>query len=104
MTLRNTDDLKEWKYCPVCSYPLSEASLIVKGSDVTSFEVGCKNGHEFILSHDHRRREVMLRAWGQNASNRPPEAPKIDTGLDAWGLCVVCGRLPDERGRCPVHG
>lgn len=94
-------DHKTWRFCPCCGLALVESGLIAKDSDgFISFQVGCQSGHSFLLAYDSRRREVSLRAWA-----RKPEAPKgKDTGLDAWGMCWMCARLPDEHGRCPVHG
>jgi hypothetical protein len=64
MTLRSADDLKEWKYCPICSYPLVESKLLAKDAEgFISFQVGCKNNHSFVLANDPRHGEVMLRAW-----------------------------------------
>lgn len=98
MTLRSVDDYREWKFCVAYSYPLVESMKLVDNADLTSFDVGCKNGHQFTLVKDNRRGEVRLSSWVRKPINRS------DTGLDAWGMCAICGRLPNEHGRCPTHG
>lgn len=79
MGMVNSGSYKEFKYCPVCSFPLTESKLLAKDAEgFISFQVGCKNGHSFVLTQDARRRDVVLRAWATEAPNK-----KTDTGLDA---------------------
>jgi hypothetical protein len=64
MTIRNTD-YREWRFCPTCGLTLIESRLLIQDRDdgFTSFAVACKNGHQYVLTSDSRRHEVILRAW-----------------------------------------
>ncbi len=50
MTLVSERDAREWKFCPVCSYPLVNAMEVdFRAGQVRGWIVGCRNGHEFEL-------------------------------------------------------
>ncbi len=38
-------NIGDWRFCPVCSYPL----LIADKQGVQAFSVGCGRGHKFTL-------------------------------------------------------
>ncbi len=44
-------DMREWKICPVCSYPLVEVQQ-TEVHDGRAYYVGCANGHRFVLVDD----------------------------------------------------
>ncbi len=44
----NAHNISDWRFCPVCSYPL----LLSDKHGTQAFNVGCGRGHKFTLVQD----------------------------------------------------